>query len=73
MRNIGLKINNLKYISNHIYKKEGNIMKPNNKLIRECSKVEHITFNDKTRKAVVRAYAELFQTLQKPLIILMTQ
>jgi len=48
-------------------------MKPNNKLIRECSKVEHITFNDKTRKAVVRAYAELFQTLQKPLIILMTQ
>ncbi|UNL36775.1 hypothetical protein G8B26_04885, partial [Limosilactobacillus reuteri] len=33
-------------------------MKPNNKLIRECSKVEYITFNDKTRKAVVRAYAE---------------
>lgn len=33
-------------------------MKPNNKLIRECSKVEYITFNDKTRKAVVRVYAE---------------
>ena len=33
-------------------------MKPNNKLIRECSKVEYITFNDKTRKAVVRAYAD---------------
>lgn len=33
-------------------------MKTNNKLIRKCTKVEHVTFNDETRKAVVRAYAE---------------